>query len=110
MQTLLNTLFKDREDYEIHMAKIEIKKRTANILSILQWKYILRTQIEIPWPVWPITLDDWNGYRPFLEEHVGKQGWKWDWRVGPSVNLTRSTLIIKFRYSKDATNFLLVHI
>ena len=120
--SILKILRQGKEDYEMLMAKIEIKKRTANLKSILQWNYILRTQIEIPWPsgmvpflkdagtTWSTPSSDPNTwYRDWLEEHVGTQGWHWDWRAGHFTDLERSTLIIKFRQAHDATNFLLMH-
>lgn len=85
--------------------------------------------IEVPWPTGHIVVNDqdprwcdmggavWvdlgysadpnDHYRPWLEEHVGRQGWDWNWRIGniapppPGLGKTKDTLIIKFRRAKE---------
>jgi len=52
---------------------------------------------------WPPDPND--HYRPWMEQHVGRQGWDWDWTVGPSVDETKNYLTIKIRqqHAKYAT-------
>ncbi len=62
------------------------------------------TTVEVPWPRgWTSTdhlgnqvhsADPNDHYRPYLEEHVGKQGWDWDWRLG---SFEHDSLRIKIR-------------
>lgn len=112
-----------KEEYQIHMAKQEIKKRTANLVSICQWRYWLRTEVEVAWPSgWTpqdhlgnsaLTADPNKWYREWLETNVGRQGWAWDWRIGKinwpdkSIVGIKDTLKIKFRDPKMATMFIL---
>lgn len=110
-----------KEERQQLMAKQEIKKRTANLISVCQWKYWLRTEVSVLWPKgW--TPQDHLGcsaessdpnvwYREWLETNVGSQGWAWDWRIGPtdwvSDEVGRDTIRIKFRNPKAATAFAL---
>ena len=105
---------RNQEEYQKFMAKQEIKKRTANLVSVCQWRYWLRTEITVVWPRgW--TPQDHLGnsanssdpnewYREWLETNVGRQGWAWDWRIG---NDGGDSLRIKFRKPIDATMFAL---
>lgn len=107
-----------KEEYQRAMARQEIKKRTANLLANIQWRYWLKTEIEIAWPSGWAPLDDsgevhantsdpntW--YRWWLEKHAGPQGWAWDWRTGMIHPEVHDTLRIKFRDPKAATMFAL---
>ena len=113
-----------KEEYQKHMARQEIKKRTANLISVCQWRYWLRTEVVVNWPQgW--TPQDHLGnsaesadpnvwYRAWLETNVGPQGWAWDWRINkvyvpdnnPLIEV-RDSLKIKFRKPVDATAFAL---
>jgi hypothetical protein len=113
-----------KEEYQKHMARQEIKKRTANLISVCQWRYWLRTEVVVNWPQgW--TPQDHLGnsaesadpnvwYRAWLETNVGPQGWAWDWRINkvyvpdnnPLIEV-RDSLKIKFRKAADATAFAL---
>jgi len=113
-----------KEEYQELMAKQEIAKRTLNLYKNLLWRYRLRTEISIKWPIgW--TPQDHLGnsaessdpnvwYRDWFEQHAGRQGWAWDWRIGqthtyeldPLVEV-HDTLRIKFRDPKIATLFIL---
>ena len=112
------------EERRQHMAKQEIKKRTANLVSICQWRYWLKTEIEIAWPNgWTPqdllgnssqTSDPNEWYREWLEDNVGRQGWAWDWRASRTHTGSgddwfdfKDTLRIKFRDDKAATAFAL---
>lgn len=98
------------------VAKQEIKKRTANLFRICQWKFWLRQEVTIPWPRG--TLPDSNisssdpneFYRYWLEANVGRQGWEWDWRVGSKIDGDNwGSLLLKFRDPKHATLFVMKH-
>ena len=111
------------------MAKWEIHLRHGPI-SALWWRFMPGTEIKVRWPVGltkPIpapgggfiqtqSADPNDHYRPWLEQHVGRQGWDWDWKIGPiaahnddGTVVGFDTLIIKFRRgkSKYATMFAL---
>ena len=106
-----------KEEYQILMAKQEIKKRTANLVSVCRWRYWLRTEIMVDWPSgWTPqdhlgnsaqSADPNEWYREWLEANVGRQGWSWDWRSEMLHPEVRDMLIIKFRNPKDATAFAL---
>jgi hypothetical protein len=97
-----------------------------NLKEKLWWRFMPGVIINVCWPrgqikVGPSHRDGWSGcgpefeyvdsadpndhYRPWLEQHVGRQGWDWDWRVGPVVDETRNCLTIKIRqkYAEHAT-------
>jgi hypothetical protein len=109
-----------KEEYQKYMARQEIKKRTANLISVCQWRYWLRTEVVVNWPQgW--TPQDHLGnssnssdpnvwYRAWLETNVGPQGWTWDWRIKNDMSYYSDSvdqLIIKFRKPVDATAFAL---
>jgi len=89
-----------------------------NLKEKLWWRFIPGVIINVRWPrgqvkVGPSHREGWSGcgeyfeyinsadpndhYRPWMEQHVGRQGWDWDWRVGPSVDETKNYLTIKIR-------------
>lgn len=102
------------------MAKEEIVKRTLNPLKTLWWKCMPGTTINVEWPTgWTeadhlgnqtFSADPNDHFRPWLEKNVGKQGWDWDWRLGPitgaqgrpggPIVLAGDYLAIKFRKGK----------
>jgi hypothetical protein len=61
------------------------------------WRFMPGIIVEVRWPVGLVKIrqeesgiwdyvrsaDPNDHYRPWLENHVGRQGWDWDWRVGP---------------------------
>ena len=92
----------------------------------LSWRYWLKTSIRVKWPTGWANIDgvpnlsvessdpnDW--YRWWLEKHVGRQNWAWDWNV--VVNYTnemsvhewffKDELEIRFRNPAHATMFAL---
>ena len=96
-----------------------------NITDKLWWRFMPGVTINVSWPkgqvkVGPSHRLGWNGigdyfeyadsadpndhYRPWLEEHVGKQGWDWNWGMG-GMDATENRLTIKIRqkYAKYAT-------
>lgn len=115
----------------IIMAKQEIVKRTLDPIRNLWWRCMPGTKITVKWPAGLVEIDDsmpqWDWtigpakyvvasadpndhYRPWLEKNVGRQGWDWDWRLGPITGaqgskngptiLTGDYLVIKFRKGK----------
>lgn len=86
--------------------------------------------INVKWPtgqikIGPVHRDGWSGdgwsgygpefeyvesadpndhYRPWMEKHIGKQGWDWDWGLA-DLDTTENRLTIKVRqkYAKYAT-------
>jgi hypothetical protein len=99
-----------------------------NIKRKLWWRFMPGVVINVRWPTgaivaWPGPEDpfwyDLGGaayvtfesadpndhYRPWIEKYVGRQGWDWDWTVGPSVDETKNYLTIKIRrkHAKYAT-------
>lgn len=88
-----------------------------NIKDKLWWRFVPGVVINVRWPRGKIVVDhndprwcDLGGavwveldsadpndfYRPWLEEHVGRQGWDWNWGMG-SHDATENRLTIKIR-------------
>lgn len=102
-----------------NMAIWEIHKRFG-LLDYLWWKFVPGTTINVKWPTGDIVVDSnhpqWydcgavkvlihsadpnDHYRPWLEEHVGKQKRDWNWRMNPRDS-EGDTLQIKFRKGKE---------
>ena len=113
---------------QIGMAKWEILSRFGPAAG-LWWRFMPGVEITVPWPTGVITVDhnhpkwDWSlgstlqegfsadpndHYRPWMEEHVGRQGWDWNWRMGEIRDCGRvptpgtgDTLVIKIRRGKS---------
>lgn len=114
---------------QIIMAKQEVVKRTLSPLRNLWWRFMPGVKITVEWPIGLTEADHLgnqiysadpnNHFRPWLEQHVGRQGWDWDWRLGPitgaqgkpgmSIVLAGDYLEIKFRRGREkyATLFLM---
>ena len=118
---------------KVSMAKWEIHRRFGTVKA-LWWKFMPGVEITVKWPTgWtkPVnaagggfiqmeSADPNDHFRPWLEQNVGRQGWDWEWRMGPitgaqgSANgptyLTGDYLEIKFRKAKAeyATMFKLI--
>ena len=95
----------------------------SNFLVKLWWRYMPGVVINVKWPTGQIKVGPshrlgWSGvgeyfeyvdsadpndhYRPWLEKHVGRQGWDWNWSIdGAGGN--RLTIKIRRKYSKYAT-------
>lgn len=96
-----------------------------NIYQQLWWRFMPGVIINVQWPVGEVVIDesmpqwDWtigpsryivnssdpnDHYRPWLETHVGKQGWDWNWgMVNNDVVENRLTIKICKSKSKYAT-------
>ena len=97
-----------------------------NVKEALWWRFVPGTIINVRWPACNIVVDhndprwcDLGGavwvdlgfssdpndhYRPWLEQHVGRQGWDWNWGMADR-DAVDNRLTIKFRqkYAKCAT-------
>jgi len=91
-----------------------------NIREQLWWRFMPGVVINVRWPKGEVVIDesmpqwDWtigpskyivesadpnDHYRPWMEQHVGCQGWDWDWGfVGNDVS--NNCLTIKVRQTK----------
>lgn len=91
---------------KLDMAKQEIHWRMGNPISALWWKLMPGTTATVKWPVSHESADPNEMYRPWLEKHVGRQGWDWDWRISNVAadngqgTIGFDTLDIKFRKGK----------
>ena len=96
-----------------------------NFYEKIWWRFMPGVIINVAWPkgkvkVGPSHRDGYSGYgpefeyvdsadpndhyRPWLEEHVGKQGWDWNWG-GKDVSLNRLTIKIIKSKAKYASYF-----
>lgn len=108
------------------MAKSEIVTRTLNPLKRLAWRFILRHEVVAEWPTgWTKphpaagggfiqveSADPNDHFRPWLEEHCGRQGWDWDWRLWTNGETMWTPgysepdrLLIRFRKESSAVWF-----
>jgi hypothetical protein len=96
-----------------------------NLKDKLWWRFMPGVVINVAWPkgqirVGPSHRLGWNGigdyfeyvesadpndlYRPWLEEHVGEQGWDWNWGMADrDATENRLTIKIRRKYAKYAT-------
>jgi hypothetical protein len=96
-----------------------------NIKDKLWWRFMPGAVINVAWPIGQVKVgpshrDGYSGYgpefeyvdsadpndhyRPWMEEHVGKQGWDWNWGLsGTDVSLNRLTIKIRQKHEKYAT-------
>jgi len=89
-----------------------------NIIEKLWWRFMPGVVINVRWPKGLVVLDELadgsrvstesadpnDYYRPWLEEHVGKQGWDWNWgMVDNNVAENRLTIKIRQKHAKYAT-------
>ncbi len=98
-----------------------------NFKDQLWWRFMPGVVINVRWPTGVIvagpgpedplwydlggaayvafeSADPNDHYRPFLEQHVGRQGWDWNWGMG-GMDATENRLTIKIRqkYAEHAT-------
>lgn len=97
-----------------------------NLRQKLWWRFMPGTVINVRWPRGNIVVDhndprwcDLGGavwvdlgfsadpndhYRPWMEQHVGRQGWDWDWGMADrDATDNRLTIKIRQRYAEYAT-------
>ncbi len=96
-----------------------------NIKDKLWWRFMSGVVINVAWPkgqvkVGPSHRDGYSGYgpefeyvdsadpndhyRPWMEEHVGKQGWDWNWGMADrDATDNRLTIKIRRKHAKYAT-------
>lgn len=88
-----------------------------NMVERAWWRFVPGVVINVRWPVGEVVIDesmkqwDWtigpskyivesadpnDHYRPWLEKHVGKQGWDWNWGMADR-DATDNRLTIKIR-------------
>lgn len=97
-----------------------------NLKDRLWWRYMPGVVINVQWPrgqikVGPSHREGWSGvgehfeyidsadpndhYRPWLEKHVGRQGWDWAWGMGSwDATLNRLTIKIRKKHAVYATH------
>ena len=97
-----------------------------NLYDKLWWRFMPGVVINVKWPVGQVKVDPalrhgiWSGYgpeveyvesadpndhyRPWMEEHVGKQGRDWNWGLsGNDASKNRLTIKIRRKHAKCAT-------
>lgn len=95
-----------------------------NIVDKLWWKFMPGVVINVPWPTGEVVVGpnsrNWSGmgpmyeevfssdpndhYRPWMEKHVGKQGWDWNWGMANNdAAENRLTIKIRQKHAKYAT-------
>ncbi len=95
-----------------------------NIFEQLWWRFVPGVVIKLRWPKGVIVIDHndprWydvgavrveyestdpnDHYRPWLEKHVGRQKWDWDWGfVGKDADHDQLTIKIRRKHGKYAT-------
>ena len=71
------------------------------------WRWMPGSIFVVPWPNGWVEVgegttifssDPNDHWRPWLEEHVGWQGWDWDWRISSQIDYA---VEIKIRRSKE---------
>ena len=81
-----------------------------NIWQKLWWRFVPGVVINVKWPKgWVVLHNDPDGscvsiesadpndhYRPWMEKHVGRQGWDWNWGLADR-DATDNRLTIKIR-------------
>ena len=95
-----------------------------NILQKLWWRFVPGVVVNVKWPSGKIVVNDkdprwvdlggavWvefesadpnDHYRPWMEQHVGRQGRDWNWGMA-NMDATENRLTIKIRqkYAKYA--------
>jgi len=86
---------------------MELNSQPTKWYNQLWWKFIPGVVVDVSWPK-SDTLNPDIQYRPWLEKHIGKQGWDWQWYAYAeelSAGVIEIRIQLKFRkkYSKYAT-------
>jgi hypothetical protein len=89
-----------------------------NIKDKLWWRFMPGVVINVRWPNGWVVLkqmadgsatstnsaDPNDHYRPWLEQHVGRQGWDWNWGMADrDATENRLTIKIRQKYAEYAT-------
>lgn len=104
--------------------------RGLTFLERLWWRFVPGEVIKVRWPRGKIKVnaddtkygknssvgsvifestDPNDFYRPWLEANIGKQGWDWQWGLGPfDVNDNKLTIKIRKKYCKHKLTILLM--
>ena len=112
----INGIFKFKGAHYTH-----IMPYGFNLKDRLWWRFIPGVVINVKWPkgqvkVGPSHREGWSGvgeqfeyidsadpndhYRPWMECHVGRQGWDWDWSMTGN-DVAANQLTVKFRKGKE---------
>ncbi len=93
-----------------------------SLIQKLWWRFMPGVVINVRWPRgWVVLHEDPDGsmvsvdstdpndhYRPYLEKHVGRQGWDWQWGMGGhDATEDRLTIKIRQRHAQWASYFAL---
>jgi hypothetical protein len=80
----------------LHLIKLKMVCNET-MLSDLWWNTIPGTKVRVNWPKADgyDSIDPNDRWRPWLEQHVGRQGWDWNWRL----NLEHNAVDVKFRWA-----------
>jgi len=90
------------------LIKLEMQCTPRSVWHDIWWRFMPGVEVVVKWPRgWIVLYSDSEGgqtsmesadpndhYRPYLEKHVGRQSWDWDWRIDSCAN---DTLRIKIR-------------
>lgn len=84
------------------MLKLEMQCTPRSLWHHVWWRVMPGVEVVVKWPRGSLVVDNElipsadpnDHYRPFLEKHLGWQGWDWDWRID---NVANDTLRIKIR-------------
>jgi hypothetical protein len=89
-----------------------------NLWQKLWWRFMPGVVINVKWPKgWVVLHEDPDGskvsadsadpndhYRPWMEQHVGRQGWDWNWGMANNdVAANRLTIKIRQKHANYAT-------
>ena len=89
-----------------------------NIWQQLWWRFVPGVVVNVKWPKGWVVLheapdgscvstesaDPNDHYRPWMEQHVGRQGWDWNWGMADrDATDNRLTIKIRQKYAKYAT-------
>ena len=98
--------FRWLEKQQLHFSKDNLKGLLNRAGPLHFGKYSCKgTSVIMPWPHDEITADPNEFWRPWLEENVGRQAWRWNWRIAYDVD---NAVEIKFRREKDASMFAMI--
>lgn len=86
---------------------IDMRKYRGIEMSLLEqlwWRFMPGVTITVRWPRDVESSDPNDHYRPWLEQHVGRQGWDWNWRLfGNNAADDQLTIKIRRQHARYAT-------